>query len=66
MMLKPLAVLHVPNHNLIVFESLPPSVTPKDALLLARRIYQAGVNALQSAKGQQSFPQGTYDDNSKM
>ena len=57
MMLKPLAVLHVPNHNLIVFESLPPSVTPEDALLLGRAIQQAGIDALQGAKGEQSYPQ---------
>jgi hypothetical protein len=56
-MLKPLTVVHVPKHNLIVFESLPPSVTPEDALLLARQIYQAGVNARQGAKGEQSYPQ---------
>jgi hypothetical protein len=56
-MLKPLTVTHAPEHNLIVFESLPPSVTPEDALLLARAIHQAGVDALQGAKGVHTYPQ---------
>ncbi|WP_426113471.1 hypothetical protein [Pseudomonas sp. DSP3-2-2] len=56
-MLKRLTVLHVPNHNLIVFESLPPSVTPEDALLLGRAIQQAGIDALQGAKGVHTYPE---------
>ena len=56
-MIKRLTVVHLPTRNLIVFDSLPPSVTPQDALLLGRAIQQAGIDALQGAKGQQSYPQ---------
>jgi hypothetical protein len=31
-MLKPLTVVHVPKHNLIVFESLPPNTYPQEAV----------------------------------
>ena len=55
-MIKRLTVVHVPKHNLIVFESLPASVTPRDALLLGRAIQQAGIDALQGAKGEHSYP----------
>ena len=56
-MIKRLTVVHVPKQNLIVFKSLPPSVTPEDALLLGRAIQQAGIDALQGAKGEQSYPE---------
>lgn len=57
MMLKPLTVVHIREHNLIVFENLPPSVTPEYALLLGRAIQQAGIDALQGAKGERSYPE---------
>ena len=57
-MIKALTVVHVPKHNLIVFRDLlPRSVTPQQALSLARAIQQAGIDALQGAKGEQSYPQ---------
>jgi hypothetical protein len=56
-MLKPLTVTHAPKRHLIIFEELPRSVTPQEALLLGRAIQQAGIDALQGAKGQQTYPQ---------
>lgn len=56
-MLKPLTVVHAHKQNLIVFENLPPSATPQEAMLLARAIQQAGIDALQGAKGQHTYPQ---------
>lgn len=55
-MLKPLTVVHAHKQNLIVFDSLPASVTPQEAMLLARAIQQAGIDALQGAKGQHTYP----------
>lgn len=56
-MLKPLIVVHAQGQNLIVFENIPPSATPKEALLLGRAIQQTAIDALQGAKGQQTYPQ---------
>ena len=59
-MLKPLRVDHIrlPHRQHIIFiEELPKRVTPQQALLLGRAIQQAGIDALQGAKGQQTYPQ---------
>ena len=56
-MLKPLTVVHAHKQNLIVFDSLPTSVTPQEAMLLARAIQQAGIDAPQGAKGLHTYPQ---------
>jgi hypothetical protein len=52
-----LTVVHAHRQHLIIFEELPRSVTPQEALLLGRAIQQAGIDALQGAKGQQTYPQ---------
>lgn len=56
-MLKPLTVNHAREYNLIVFEELPRSCTPQEALQLGRAIQQAGIDALQGAKGEHTYPQ---------
>jgi len=54
-MLKPLTVVHAHKQNLIVFENMPRSVTPQEALALGRAIRQAGIDSMQGATASHTY-----------